>query len=260
MIYCILAAFGLIFGSFVTALTWRLHEKLDFVTGRSQCEHCGHTLAAIDLVPIISWAILRGRCRYCKASISWQNPAIEASVAIAFVLSYLAWPLALHTWQVQASFGLWLLYIVLLATLFIYDLRWMILPDSLIFILIALGFIDVALRLSVTNNLTFAAYTQQILLGGAALGGIYLLLHLISKGRWIGLGDVKLGWFMGMLLGWQYALLTLFLTSIIFVVTLLPARIAGKFPAKTRLPLGPFLIIAFILTSLFGSYAHILLP
>jgi prepilin signal peptidase PulO-like enzyme (type II secretory pathway) len=260
MIYCILAAFGLLFGSFVTALSWRLHEKLDFVNGRSQCEYCGHTLAAIDLVPVISWVILRGRCRYCNVAISWQNPIIEASVAIAFVVSYLAWPFALSAWQAQASFGLWLLYIVLLATLFVYDLRWMVLPDALVLPLIALGLLDVALRLSAAHNLTLVAYAQQVLLGGCALGGVYLLLYVISKGRWIGSGDVKLGWFIGMILGWEYALCALFLANILCAAIVLPVHITGKLPAKSRVPFGPFLIIAFVLMNLFGPSVHALLP
>jgi len=254
MIYGILAVLGLVFGSFVTALTWRLHEKQNFVTGRSQCENCSHTLAALDLVPVMSWVVLRGCCRYCRAPISWQNPVIEASLAIMFVLSYVAWPFALHTWQAWGSFGLWLLYLVLLATLFVYDLRWMVLPDALVLLLIVPGFVDVALRLSAVGNLTLVAYAQQVLLGGSALGGIYLLLHIISKGRWIGLGDGKLGLFMGMILGWEHALFVLFFANVILLAAVMPARVTGRFSAKSRVPFGPCLIIAFVLTSLFGAH------
>jgi prepilin signal peptidase PulO-like enzyme (type II secretory pathway) len=213
-------------------------------------------LAAIDLVPVMSWVILRGRCRYCRAPISWQNPAIEASVSIVFVFSYVAWPFALHTWQARASFGLWLIYMVLLAALFVYDLRWMILPDALVFLLIALGCLDVALRLSVVGNLTFAAYAQQVLLGGGAFGGIYLLLYIVSRGRWIGFGDVKLGLFMGMVLGWEHALFALFFANVLVLAAVVPARVAGKLSAKSRVPFAPFLIIAFVLNGLLG--AHIL--
>lgn len=260
MIYGILAALGLIFGSFVTALTWRLHEKLDFVSERSQCEHCGHVLAAIDLIPIISWVLLRGRCRYCQASISWQNPEIEAAMAIIFVLSYVLWPFALHTWQTRASFGLWLFYLVLLTALFIYDMRWMLLPDALVLLLIVAGSLDVALRLNITGSLTPLAYAQQVLLGAGALGGIYLLFYLVSRGRWVGLGDVKLGIFLGMVLGWKLALLALFCANVLFVATMLPTRITGKLPTWARVPFGPFLILAFVLIGLLGTRILSLFP
>ncbi len=126
--------------------------------------------------------------------------------------------------------------------------------NALIFLLIALGTLDVALRLSVVGNLTPVAYTQQVLFGADTLGGIYLLLYVISQGRWIGLGDVKLGMFMGMILGWEHALLALFCANVLFLIVVGPARIAGKIPAWSRLPFGPFLIIAFVLIGLLSTH------
>ena len=97
----ILAWLGLCAGSFVNALVWRLHEqkrskkadkKLSILNGRSMCVHCRHELTWYDLIPLFSWLLLRGKCRYCKKPISWQYPIVELATAAVFVLSYIFWP------------------------------------------------------------------------------------------------------------------------------------------------------------------------
>jgi len=95
---------GLVFGSFVNALIWRVHKKKDIISGRSQCVKCGHRLAAKDLVPVLSWLALRGRCRYCKKPISWQYPIVEIALGLVFAASY-------HFWPVTLSGGQWLLFV-----------------------------------------------------------------------------------------------------------------------------------------------------
>lgn len=249
----ILGILGLAFGSFITALTWRLHEKKDFVAGRSQCEYCGHQLAASDLIPVLSWVMLRGKCRYCGKSIGWQNPVIELCMAAAFIASYVFWPTDLVAWQAIASFGIWLVYLVLLGALLVYDFRWMLLPNALVFPLIGLSFVDAALRLSLQPDFSLFTYSQHVVLGAMALGGFYAALYFVSKGRWVGFGDVKLGVFMGVALGWQFALMTLFLANFIGFLVVAPGLMMSKLTAKSRVPFGPFLIIAFVLVGLFGQ-------
>ncbi len=265
MIMLALALLGLAFGSFVTALTWRLHEKKDFVTGRSQCESCGHQLSALDLAPFFSWLFLRGRCRYCHKPISLLNPVLELSMATLFVVSYIFWPFEFTSWQAMALFGLWLLYTVMLVALIVYDYKWMLLPDRLVFPLISLAFIDAAIRLSLQPDFTLMAYMQHVLLGAISLSGFYWLLHKISRGKWVGYGDVKLGLFMGVVLGWQQALLVLFMANIIGLLAVMPGLATGKLTAKSRIPFGPFLIAAFFIAGLFGTqlidwYASLILP
>lgn len=253
MIIVFMLLLGLAFGSFITALTWRLHEHKDFVAGRSQCEACGHQLSALDLIPVFSWVWLRGRCRYCGGSVSWQNPAIELAVAGLFVVSYLYWPLGFTSWQAGLSFGILLVFIVMLVALLVYDFRWMLLPDGLVFPLIALGLVDVALRLGAANQLTIGAYVMHVVLGAAALGGLYAVLYAVSKGRWVGLGDVKLGLFIGLVLGWQGALMTLFLANLLGLLCVVPGLIGRRMTMNSRLPFGPFLIISFVIVGLWGS-------
>lgn len=248
-----LAVLGLAFGSFVMALTWRLHVGKDFVKGRSMCEHCGHVLQPLDLIPLVSWLWLRGQCRYCQTAISWLNPVTEALIALLFVGSYLFWPFALTTWVAWVSLSIWLIYIVLLVALAVYDFRWMLLPDGLTVIAGCLGLVDVGLRLWQTGSLTVPGYVTHIILGASALGGFYWVLHTASKGRWVGFGDVKLGLFMGAVLGWQQALLTLFLANAFGLVVAVPGMASGKLSMRSRFPFGPFLIAGFIVAGLFGQ-------
>lgn len=244
-----LGVLGLAMGSFAGALVWRLHTKRDFVRDRSECEHCHHKLNALDLIPVISWLFLRGRCRYCKAKISWVNPVLELTVAGLFVVSYLFWPLGFDQWQAVASFAIWLVYIVLLAALFLYDLRWMLLPDKLVWPLIALGLYDGFLRASLLGQ-NYFLYT---IFGMAVLAGSYGLLYAVSKGKWVGFGDVKLGAFMGAALGGPLAFLVLMLANLIGFLVVAPGLLAGKLTRKSRVPFGPFLIVAFIIAGLFGN-------
>lgn len=265
MIVLALGVLGLAFGSFVTALTWRLHEKKNFVTGRSQCESCGHRLGGFDLVPFFSWLFLRGRCRYCSKPISWLNPMIELTAAVLFIVSYIFWPLDFATWQAWVSFGIWLVYIVMLTALLVYDFRWMLLPDVLVFPLIALGLVDAGIRLSLQPDFSILNYLQHVALGAGALGGVYWLLYMASKGKWVGFGDVKLGLFMGVVLGWPQALLTLFLANVVGFLVVAPGLASGKLTPKSRVPFGPFLVVAFLAAGLFGQrlvdwYTSLILP
>src|SRR5690606_32843562 len=102
-------------------------------TDRSRCLHCGHTLAWYDLVPLVSWLVQRGKCRYCGVSIGFFEPLMEVGVALVFVLSYLLWPAPLSSVLDISLFILWLVSVVLLAVLFAYDAKWFLLPDIIMF-------------------------------------------------------------------------------------------------------------------------------
>src|SRR5262245_33007691 len=133
MAYIILTLLGLCLGSFVNALVWRIHEahkgnKISIFTGRSQCPHCHHQLAAKDLVPVLSWLIIRGRCRYCGQPISKQYPLVELAMVAVFIVSYAYWPGGFYgtgAWVLLIS---WMAVSVGLLALLIYDLKWMLLP------------------------------------------------------------------------------------------------------------------------------------
>jgi leader peptidase (prepilin peptidase) / N-methyltransferase len=244
---------GLAFGSFADAMAWRIHTKRNLVNDRSECEHCHHKLGFLDLLPVASWLMLKGKCRYCKHPIGKLTPMVEAAMGLVFLVSYLAWPLGFDTWQGMVLFGLWLGYVAVLAILLVYDLRWMLLPDVLVIPLIAIGFVDAALRVSLLPGASIVSYSSYVVLGVIAMAGVYWALYMISKGKWVGYGDVKLAVFMGAVLGWQKTLVVLMLANVIGLLVVLPGLLLRKVTPKSHVPFGPFMIAAFVIVGLFGD-------
>jgi prepilin signal peptidase PulO-like enzyme (type II secretory pathway) len=248
-----LGLIGAAMGSFAGAMAWRLKTKRNMVNDRSECEHCHHKLGILDLLPIVSWLLLGGRCRYCNKPIGWLPFVAEVGVAAAFVVSYLYWPLGFEAWQAIVLLVLWLVYLVALAVLIIYDVRWMILPDKIVIPLIVVGFIDASLRMSQVPGAGIADVILGAGYGVLALAGVYGALYAVSKGRWVGFGDVKLSIFIGVVLGWQKALLVLILANVIGFLIVVPGLATRKLTRTSRVPFGPFLIIAFVVAGLFGD-------
>lgn len=249
MILLLLVVLGLCLGSFVNALVWRLHAHKDWVKGRSECTHCHHVLGPLDLVPVLSWVSLRGRCRYCHKKID-DNPLVELVLPVLFALSYQFWPLSLHRTGLLL-FIFWLIFLVGFLALAVYDLRWFLLPNKIVFPLMWLAVVQV---------ITAAIYDMhwQLLIGAVGgsvtVGGIFYLLFLFSNGKWIGGGDVKLGIVLGILAGGVLnGFLLLFVASITGMLASLPMVLQGKATRKTQMPFGPFLIVGLIVVQLFGA-------
>ena len=278
MIVLVLAALGLVLGSFVNALVWRMHERsliwdkafertkdgqpklqaterkklreLSIWRGRSMCPHCRHVLAPKDLIPVVSWLTLRGRCRYCGTKFD-DTPFAELLTPVAFVLSYLWWPT-----QIQGAslfqLVMWLAFVVAFVALTVYDLRWMLLPDVVVYPLIAIAVVEVGV-------LAFGFHEGWTEVVGAASGalviaGLFYLLYVVSKGRWIGGGDVKLGVVLGLLVGGpMHGALLLFVASLAGVLFAVPQMLAGKAGRRAQIPFGPFLMLALFVVQLFGT-------
>ncbi len=269
LVIAFLVIFGVAMGSFVGAMVWRLRkqqlndekkhpvhtDKYSIVTGRSMCSHCEHPLAPIDLIPLLSWLSLGGRCRYCKKPIGATEPLLEASMAILFVVSYLVWPLPLETWYQWLDFGFWLVYVVLLVALFVYDLRWYILPDKLVWTLVGLALVN-----AVIQFIAIGHYDQWLevlkfhVYGLLPIAGLYWFIYSFSGGRMIGFGDVKLGIFMGLVLGWEKALMVLLVANVLGGLVVLPLLLTKKLKRDSRVPFGPMLIVAFFIAGLWGDY------
>lgn len=187
---------GLCFGSFVNAFVWRLKKNKNWVTGRSICTHCKHKLAYFDLIPVLSFVMLRGKCRYCKKKIG-DSPLTELFVATVFAGSYYFWPFILSG-EGWFRLGVWLVAVVLLAAMFLYDVKWMILPNKLTYLLLGLAIVQL-LVLFVLRDFDYETL-KLALVSTAVGGGLFHLIYLASKGRYIGGGDVKLGYAYGLLL------------------------------------------------------------
>lgn len=242
---------GLCFGSFINALVWRLRHKRDFVRERSECTHCHHVLEWNDLIPVVSWVMLRGKCRYCHKPIE-DSPIVEATTAVLFIVSYISWPYGFETVGMLV-FGLWLIAIVLLVALSLYDIRWYLLPDRLVIPLTALGLIIGSLVFYSIKGVSVTGVIIEMLFGVVVISGLYFILHYVSGGKWVGFGDVKLGVFMGLILGWQGALLALFLANVLGLLFVLPLLVTKKIGPKSKIPFGPFLIASCYIAFLFGE-------
>lgn len=274
MIFAAIAVLGLCLGSFVNAFVWRLREQdalkeakpkglgkklreLSIARGRSMCPDCQHRLTTLDLIPVASWIMLLGKCRYCKKPIAKQYPAVELSGGVLASASYYFWPYATNGWQVSeiALFALWLLILVGFLALVIYDMRTYLLPDKIVQPLtcIAIAYVFI-LAIVVQDSWLTVLYAA---VGAITISGLFFVIYQVSKGKWIGGGDVKLGVTLGLLAGGLLpALLLLFIASVsgtlYGVYTMLRAG-NRRLKNAQRIPFGPFLILACIITVLFSA-------
>jgi len=269
MTYIWLLGLGLIFGSFCNAVIWRLHEQqersaskkrksdhrdLSIVTGRSICTHCGHVLSAWDLIPVVSYIWLRGKCRYCHKRIE-DTPLPEILLPLLFAGSYIWWPYGFGASTIDFSkimFGIWLLALVGFVILALYDLRWYLLPDRVVFPVIGLAGLSVLVQLLFSQDkLTVLATAAW---GILLTAGLFYALYMVSKGTWIGFGDVKLAIALGLFVGGPVnALLLIFIASLSGSLAAIPLLVQGKPVHTTRIPFGPFLLLSTVLVMLFGS-------
>lgn len=271
-----LAIIGISMGSFAGAQVWRFRarqleedsragEPLDkselkrlkpllgktLRSDRSQCLSCHHALGLVDMIPVISWLALGGRCRYCRSPIGWTELLLEVSMGLLFVLSVAFWPTPLITGAEWIKLVLWLVALVILAINLVYDMRWSLLVTSLNWALISLGVIFAAITAWQQPDLGPALWS---LLGAVmVLGGLYGVLWMISKGRWVGEGDIYLGAGLALFLGdWQLAFVALFSANLIGTAVVLPQLLRGALRRGSHLPFGPLLIAGFLVAWFFG--------
>jgi leader peptidase (prepilin peptidase)/N-methyltransferase len=255
-------------GSFVNALVWRIHEqaqeskkknpdgkylkRLSIRRGRSMCPNCKHTLATKDLVPLVSWLSLKGRCRYCNKPVSRQYPLVEVLLALLYAASYGWWPIAIHGSQI-IIFLLWLVLMVGLVALLVYDVFWMLLPDKLIYPLYLVAGVAALVNIFIASSPLTALLND--VLGVVIGGGLFYVLFQVSNGRWIGGGDVKLGFLLGLIAGTPArSFLLIFIAALLGSLTALPLLIEGKMKRTSTIPFGPFLIISVIIVQIFGIH------
>jgi len=246
MIYVFLAIFGLIIGSFLNAVIYRMYSGDSIVKDRSKCVHCQHQLGAIDLVPFLSWVFLKAKCRYCQKKISWQYPAVELVTAILFILGYLVLvPVSGgFSFIILAPYILYLIATSFLIVIFVFDHLHQLILDKVTvpLMIIAIIFIFV-LKLNWSEHL----------LAGVAGAAWFGWQYAISKGKWIGGGDIRLGAVMGLLLGWPGLLVALFLAYILGAIVSIYLLISKKSERGSQIAFGTFLSFATVVTWLYGD-------
>lgn len=232
---------GAAVGSFLNVCILRIPEGRGFITGRSHCPHCGHTLRFPDMVPVLSWLFLRGRCRYCGTGISLQYPAVELLTAVSFLLCG-------TVWGPGAGSALLCGFSCLLITAAFIDSRHMYIPDGIHLLILALALI--ALAAGQGPGLTGR-------LAGALLGGGFLiLLNLLSRGG-VGWGDIKLAAASGLFLGAGPVVMAVLMGYVMAGLWYAVPLIRGKIGRRTRIPMAPFFGVSFMVCGLW--YRNILL-
>lgn len=229
---------GTIIGSFLNVIIYRIPIGESIISPPSHCGNCDSRLRPLDLIPILSWIALKGKCRCCSSKISYRYPFVELLTGGLFLFTYIAVGID------QKLVAYLVLGCMLIINTFI-DMDHFILPN----IILLFGLIAFVL---LTVFLPFISWRDSFL--GAFVGAVPLLiLFLLTKGRGMGPGDVKFMGVIGLYLGWKLSLLTLFLSFIlggIFGILLLATRIKDKTDA---IPFGPWIALAAFISMYWGS-------
>lgn len=256
--YLLVALLGLITGSFLTALVSRYGAKT-MVRGRSACATCGTTLTFRDLIPVISFVVQRGRCRHCDTNISYSYLLTEVVTVILFLLIFhnIVEVYGLS----QASIFLFVLIAIVFSTLLaisLYDLEHFIIPDGMVVVFVVAGYIASFYEVISTGG----TVTLWHIFAGPIVALPFFFLWLVSKGRWIGFGDIKLAIGIGGLLGivqgfsalvlgvWAGAIISLFIMGFTHV-SFTFRKSKKRLTMKSEVPFGPYLALGTLLSYLF---------
>jgi prepilin signal peptidase PulO-like enzyme (type II secretory pathway) len=234
----LLFVFGVIVGSFLNVVILRYNTGKT-VGGRSICMSCGKKLACYELIPIISYLFLLGSCGKCKSKISIQYPLVEALTGFLFAFTYMnIIPVSPQEFVLTA---IYIIIACLLVIITVYDIKHKIIPNEFVYGFIFLAFI----QNFIASDSWFTLPSWQIVIAGPVLALPFLILWLISKGEWMGFGDLKLmlgiGWLLGINPGANAVVLAFWIAAIISISWLLITKHSVK--PKTEVPFGPYLIL-----------------
>lgn len=243
---------GIILGSFALALADRSLKNTS-ILGRSYCPKCKKTLKWYDLIPVFSYLILQGKCRYCNKKIGIEYLLVEIvmGVLIGFLFYQSNFQFLVFNFQLTLILDLIskVFFITILIALTLTDLKKTLIPDRIILpsIVIAFGFLvtSAILRMETASLLYFT-------LTGSLIGGFFLALILITKGKGMGGGDVKLGGFIGLVLGFPSGLLAIILAFLTGAIAAIFLIISGKKSFGQSLPFGPFLVLGSLISLFWG--------
>ena len=235
LIYALIFIFGITIGSFLNVCIYRIPRGETVVTTPSHCMTCGHKLRWFELLPLFSYIFLRGRCRSCKSQISPQYPIIEAVNGLLYVLVFAVNGLNLIS-------IIYALFTSALLVLTVIDWRTYEIPISINIFILVLGCLKVVLDF---NN--FLDY----LIGFFIVSGFLVVLYMITKGRAIGGGDIKLMAVAGLLLGWQLIVLAFLIGCVLgSILHLIRMKVSG---AERMLAMGPYLSAGLFIAMLWGN-------
>lgn len=229
---------GLILGSFLNVVIFRIDDLKSLLNTRSHCQNCKKIIAWYDLIPFVSFFILRARCRQCNEKISVQYPLVEGATGLLTVFLFLFYS---FSW----SLLFYLIVFLILMVVFVYDLKTQTVPEP---------FVWAALTLSVLFGWYFGGFGFfSMIAGGLIAGGFLYALVYFSQEKWMGAGDIKIGFILGALAGYPNAIFALFFAFVFgSIVGLILIALKGK-SLTTAIPFAPFLILSILFTLTYGQ-------
>ncbi|HRH31818.1 MAG TPA: A24 family peptidase [bacterium] len=245
------ALLGFLAGGIANARIMRTKESLIFTTSRS-CSICAAPAHPKEMLPFVGYFAVKGRCHRCKAVIPWQYPATEFAFAALFAVFAAR---ALGMWGLVppdfvASDALWVLFVrdalvaCALVLIFIFDYRAFIIPDRITI---------PAMIIAIICNVALGLPVVSILLGGFLLGGFFAVQFLMSQGRWVGGGDIRMGMLMGFLLGPWLGVEALLLSYVAGAAVGVGLLLTKKRDMDSHVPFGTFMAIGTVVTLLWGQ-------
>lgn len=234
-IYILLFLLGTCVGSFLNVLIYRIPKEEEFVRTPSHCMTCGHELKWYELIPVISWLVQGGKCRSCGVKLSAQYPIVEALNGIMWLITALMFR---GDWL---TVGLYCGLFSMLLVLTVIDWRIYIIPNGINLAIFLLGVVRL-----VTDLGAWPTYV----IGMVSVSGVFLLLHILTGGNGLGMGDVKLVGAAGLLLGWPKMLLAVMVGSVAGAII---HSVRMKKGAGHKLAFGPYLAAGIWLSALVGE-------
>ena len=243
LFWFIIGGSGLILGSYLNSWMWRIYTNRWQWGGRSLCVHCGRQLTWSENIPLLSFVVLRGQCRTCHQRIPPDYFWVELVTPILFVLA--ASIDLVH--GITNPWHIWrdLFFVALLLVIFVYDAKYYLILTRVVYGGAVVGFLInyVVLHISPVN----------MLLGAVVGAGFFWTQYVLSRGRWIGGGDVRLGLMMGILLGWPGVLVALFMAYVLGAFVSLGLLALRKKTLRSQLPFGTFLAIGTLVALFWGE-------
>ncbi len=241
MVNIISIIFGAIMGSFLNVCSIRLPKEESIVAPGSHCPQCKKPIKFYDNIPLVSYLLLKGRCRYCHSPISIQYPLVEGITALGSLILFMKFGLSL-------SYLIYFAFVAALIVITVIDLYHQIIPD-----VISLPGIGVGLLASlIIPQITFLNSLLGVLLGGGSLFLVATLYQWLFKREGMGGGDVKLLAMIGAFLGWKAVILTILLGSLIGSITGIIIMVSKGKDFKYAIPFGPFLSLGAVIALFYG--------
>lgn len=241
--YLFIFLLGLAMGSFLNSWVWRTRENIRIVRGRSMCPQCRRQLRWFENIPVLSNLFLGGKCRTCKNRIPRHFNYVELGTALVFLFT--AWFHVNSFVFTPAHFVRDIIFIILLIVIFVFDMLYQVVLSDIVWFGSIAGFFI---------NLFYLDYDlQDLLIGAVAVSGFFLLQYAVSKGKWIGGGDVRLGFMIGVWLGWPVALVALGAAYALGAIYGIILVLTGRKKLSSAVPFGTYLSVGTFIAMFWGG-------